>query len=100
NRLVANSLVRSAIAKNHYLAMLTAAETVVPVLSSYKWQEQTADQRRLIRDMYFLGEHKRVMELLALPKHPLQLAWHPSPALCALVFYPFTLDEFNALDAR
>ncbi|KJY97318.1 DEAD/DEAH box helicase [Pseudoalteromonas ruthenica] len=100
NRLVANSLVRSAIAKNHYLAMLTAAETVVPVLSSYQWQEQTADQRRLIRDMYFLGEHKRVMELLALPKNPLQLDWQQSPALCGLVFYPFNLDEFKTLDAR
>lgn len=100
NRLIANTLVKRCLAKNLYVALLTAAEKVAPVLSSYQWEDNTADKRRLLRDMYFLGEHKRVIELLNLSKNPMMLDWQQTPALCSIVFYPFNLDEFVALDAR
>ncbi|MFY8274513.1 DEAD/DEAH box helicase [Pseudoalteromonas sp. SSDWG2] len=100
NRALANTLVKQCIAQNRFVTLLTAAEKIAPVLSSYQWEDNTADKRRLLRDMYFLGEHKRVVELLNLPKNPLLLDWQQTPALCSVVFYPFNLDEFTQLDGR
>jgi hypothetical protein len=52
------------------LEIITAAEQVVPVVNSYNWQNKDADDRRVIRDLYYLNQIEQLEAALELNKNP------------------------------
>jgi SNF2 family DNA or RNA helicase len=79
------------------LAILLAAEEVVPVINSYSWQKKDVDNHRLVRDFYYLHQPERMEEALAFNKNPQLIDHAQNRGLVELLFLPFTLDSFLAL---
>ncbi|MBT0586265.1 DEAD/DEAH box helicase [Alteromonas oceanisediminis] len=96
NPLIANVLV-SQLPLRAFQDFLMAAEEVVPVVHSLHWQTKAVDERRVIRDLYFLGEMDEVENLLAIDKDPQIIHHTKNRVLVELLFLPFELETFLAV---
>lgn len=95
--LLNNRLTQDAIANDVFLTILKAGEAVVPVLQLYDWEQTLEDEQRLIRDFYFLNDHRKVINLLKLHKNPQHIDYRRTRILIELAFVPFDLTHFLAL---
>jgi len=79
------------------LEIITAAEQVVPVVNSYNWQNKDADDRRVIRDLYYLNQIEQLEAALELNKNPQIINHGKNRILVEIFFLPFDLGQFLQL---
>ena len=79
------------------LEIIMAAEQVVPIFNSYIWQNKDANEHRVIRDLYYLGQLEQLEAALALNKNPQIIDHDKNRILVELFFLPFDLDTFLQL---
>jgi superfamily II DNA or RNA helicase len=84
-------------AHNKLLAIIIAAEEVVPVVNSYSWQQKHVDKHRLIRDLYYFDQIPQVEEALAFHKNPQIIDHQQNSILLEILFLPFNLATFLLL---
>lgn len=83
---------------NHtLLAILLAAEAVVPVINSYSWQKKEVDKNRLVRDFYFFQSTEQMEDVLVFNKNPQIVDHVQNRGLVELLFLPFSLERFLTL---
>ena len=78
-------------------AIIMAAEEVVPVSSPASWQNKEADERRLLRDLFYLGQFDKLMSRLKINKNPQIIDHKSNQILVELLFLPFDIDFFLTL---
>jgi SNF2 family DNA or RNA helicase len=79
------------------LEIIMAAEQVVPVVNSYSWQNNDMDERRVIRDFYFLNQIEAVEAALAFNKNPQIIDHSQNSILLEILFLPLDLGTFLQL---
>jgi SNF2 family DNA or RNA helicase len=84
-------------ATSRTLAIILAAEDVVPVVNSFHWQSKQIDRRRLIRDFYYLGQIDKLELALNIHKNPQIIDHNSNIALVELLFLPFDHTRFLQL---
>jgi len=82
------------------LQVLLAAEAVVPVIYSNHWQKKDIDKRRVIRDLFFLGELRQVQQALDFNKNPQVIDHAMNLVLVEILFLPFDFSTFITLPNR
>ncbi|MBU3002309.1 DEAD/DEAH box helicase [Paraglaciecola arctica] len=106
NRLLANQLVvqigqlstvNAVSDKDKLLEIIMAAEEVVPVVNAYSWQNKQADERRVIRDLYYLYSANEIDQGLTFNKNPQIIDHQKNLILVELFFIPFHLKQFLTL---
>ena len=79
------------------LEIIMAAEEIVPVVNSYNWQKKEVDERRVIRDLYYLDHIEQVEDALACNKNPQIIDYSKNSILVEIHFLPFDLEKFLQL---
>jgi len=79
------------------LEVLHAGEHVTPVINAHIHQNQTANEQRYIRDLFFLKQNDALNAALAFNKNPQQIDHATNLILVELLFVPFVLDSFLQL---
>jgi hypothetical protein len=79
------------------LEIIMAAEEIVPVVNSYSWQKKEVNERRVIRDLYYLDHMEQVEDALAFNKNPQIIDHSQNSILVEILFLPFDLAKFLQL---
>ncbi|MFC3120769.1 DEAD/DEAH box helicase [Agaribacter flavus] len=106
NRILANVLMHhlddleqcdEAIGQDKLKSIIYAAEQVVPVVTSFYWQDQKTDKQRVFRDLYFLQEFNKLEGVLEFNKNPQIIDLSDNHILVELFFLPFSLEDILKL---